>query len=237
MKYGTWVVFFASLVIAVVVCMATSVIDRESFMVAGVQAGEQSSEKSAEKPAAKSSGPPPLVVNRSAPLLLDALPEEPSPKPEDGLVADNTACHCCHTNYKNEWLAVEHARANVGCMKCHGECYEHRDDEDNVTPPDIMYSPEMIGPACGKCHDTHDVPAAEVITRWQQRCPGKEKPDEIVCTDCHGEHRLKFRTVWWDKKTRQLVVRGEQRIKLAPDYTKKKNDRSSGPEQEIVEMQ
>ena len=66
----------------------------------------------------KSSGPPPLVVDKDAPLLL----EEPN-RPEKSAVkkplADNAPCLVCHANYKAEPLAHRHARDNVGCVTCH----------------------------------------------------------------------------------------------------------------------
>jgi len=42
--------------------------------------------------------------------------------------------------------------------------------------------------------------------------PDKTDPDKIVCTDCHGEHRMKVRTIIWDKKTGKLLRtnRGEK---------------------------
>jgi hypothetical protein len=108
----------------------------------------------------------------------------------------------------------------VGCVKCHGPSYAHRDDENNATPPDVMYWPQRIDPACLECHETHDAPAKQVIAMWQKRCHGKTNPQQLVCTDCHGQHRLKFRTVWWDKKTGKLIVRKQgQRIKLRHDAT------------------
>jgi hypothetical protein len=169
----------------------------------------------------QSGGPPPLVIDRKAPLLLEDLPDKPAAEPAEGPVADNGPCYVCHTNYETEEMVVEHARENVGCMDCHGKSYEHRDDEDNVTPPDVMFAQDEIDAACRECHDMHDVPAVKVITRWQERCPGKQNPKEIVCTDCHGQHRLAFRTVWWNKKTGELIIRGKERIKVAPDYSKK----------------
>ena len=68
-----------------------------------------------------------------------------------------------------------------------------------------------------------DRPAAKVLARWQEKCPARNSPTELLCTDCHGEHRLKFRSYWWDKKTREFVVpkEGEPRTKPAPDLTKK----------------
>jgi len=194
-----------------------------------VQADEQIADKPAkqpgEKPAAESSGKsgglPPLVVDRDQPLLLDDGPEKVEDPADKGPMADNLACHCCHTNYKEEPLAVIHAKAEVGCVDCHGDSFAHRDDEDNVTPPDVMYPPEKIDAACQECHEKHDAPARKVLARWQERCPAKEDFNQIVCTDCHGRHRLPVRTVWWNKKTRKLIIRKEGTVKRAVDYTKK----------------
>ncbi len=173
---------------------------------------------------AAEAAPPPLIINKDKPLLLEepkpAEPDDPWAAPE-GPVADNQACFVCHENYKEEPMAADHAKVNVGCVKCHGESLEHRDDEDNITPPDIMYPPEKIEPSCVKCHKTHLSPPGELIARWQERCPAKTDPKTIVCTDCHGQHRLKLRTVWWDKKTRKLIIREKgERTEPADDLTK-----------------
>jgi predicted CXXCH cytochrome family protein len=167
--------------------------------------------------------PPPLVVDKKAPLLLDE-PKKPAQDPWDaptGPVANNQACFVCHGNYQTESMAGVHAKANVGCVKCHGESFAHRDDEDNVTPPDVMFWPEKIEPGCKECHDEHDAPAVKVIARWQECCPAKTDPKSVLCTDCHGkEHRLKVRTVRWDKQTRKLLVRKPAEPKPPADAPK-----------------
>lgn len=214
MRHGVWVVLPVLLSMAVVACVAD--------WLGGPQLPGSSIAGAAEKEGKTAGGLPPLVIDKGAPLLLDAPPEEDPLDVPQGPLANNTACFVCHTNYEEEPFAVEHAKVNVGCVKCHGESFAHRDDEDNITPPDTMYGPEKIESNCRKCHDVHDAPAAEVIARWQQRCPAKTNPKEIVCTDCHGQHRLKVRTVWWDKKTRKLIIRKEdERVKVAPDLTAK----------------
>ena len=48
---------------------------------------------------------------------------------------------------------------------------------------------------CKECHEKHDFPAAEVVRNWQKRTGQKEQAEPIVCTDCHGDHRLKIRSV------------------------------------------
>ncbi len=163
-------------------------------------------------PAAKPGGPPPLKVDSGAPLLLDEpSPKTPKRKP-NGPVADNSACFVCHTNYDGEEMVVQHAIGNVGCIKCHGESHAHRNDEDNITPPDVMYPAAKIDKACQECHDTHDAPAKKVIAMWQKKCPSKSDAGQLICTDCHGEHRLKQRQVVWDKVTRKLVPRKDGQV-------------------------
>lgn len=152
-------------------------------------------------------GPPPLVVDTSAPLLLDE-PEKPK-TPDDfaaaHTAADNSPCFVCHVNYQAEPLAATHAANGVGCVTCHGESFAHRNDENNTTPPGHMYAADKIDEACGQCHRIHDAPAIKVIALWQQRCPEKTDPASIYCTDCHGEHRLKVRSVRWNKETGELI--------------------------------
>ena len=73
-----------------------------------------------------------------------------------------------------------------------------------------MYWSERIDPACTECHKTHHAPAREVIARWNTRSAKMDKPGQIVCTDCHGNHRMELRTVRWNKRTGKLLVPGSQ---------------------------
>lgn len=190
-----------------------------------------------ENEANPTGGLPPLVIDTSVPLLLDEPDEE-----EKALAAaatqaanENSACFVCHTNYQSEFLANRHAQANVGCFNCHGESSAHQNDENNITPPETLYSAEKIDPFCRSCHTVHDispreiivrwlekkseennpsckgchesddVPPVKVVARWKERDLEKIKPEKIVCTDCHGDHRMKVRTIIWDKKTGKLL--------------------------------
>jgi len=160
---------------------------------------------------------PPLSLEG---FLDEKLPEADPDKPK--LKVDNSACYVCHGNYDGEPLVVSHGMEKIGCVKCHGESLAHRDDEDHVTPPDKMYAPEEIAKNCEECHKEHPAPAIDVIKRWQERCSAKTDPKTLVCTDCHFQHRMKFRTVWWNKKTGEFIIRKEgQRIKPAADNTRK----------------
>ena len=152
---------------------------------------------------------PPLSVDDDAPILNEGGEDKKSTV-EKGAAADNTACFVCHANYREEILAVQHAEKKVGCVDCHGDSYPHRNDENNTTPPDIIYPKDKIVGACRKCHETHDVPAVEVIALWLKRYPEGKDVKVIVCTDCHGAHRLKIRNVRWDKKTRKLILKENQ---------------------------
>jgi hypothetical protein len=154
-----------------------------------------------------------LTLSASAavpPLSLDGYRDEklPSGRHESaGLKEFNGGCYVCHGNYRTEALVVRHAQKKVGCSDCHGPSIPHQVDEFHRTPPEKMFGLHNIDQMCGKCHEDHDVPARKVITRWQQRGAAKGNAKNIVCTDCHFEHRLASRTVVWDKKTGKLVVR------------------------------
>ncbi len=154
---------------------------------------------------------PPLSLEG---FLDEKLPEAPTG--DDGIKADNFACHVCHGNYREEPFAVTHAKADISCIDCHGVSHAHRDDEDNIIPPDVMYPPEEIAKKCMKCHKKHDAPAKEVIARWLKRCSDKKDPGKLVCTDCHGQHRLKLRLVRWDKKTGKLITGKKPAAQAAP---------------------
>lgn len=152
-------------------------------------------------------GLPSLVVDTNTPLLL----EEPGEGTGASVVADtraaaeNATCLVCHANYRAELLASRHASADIGCSQCHGESLAHKNDENNTTPPQTMYSADKIDPFCQGCHTAHDVPAQKVIARWMERGFDKTEPKRTVCTDCHGEHRMKVRTVIWDKNSGTLL--------------------------------
>jgi len=133
------------------------------------------------------------------PLLLEEPPLVLEDEPV-GPMADNSRCHVCHINYADEALAVTHARANISCEQCHGASDAHCGDEDNITAPDIMYPKEKINSFCKTCH-----PKAKLGA-------GKE-----YCTDCHGEHRLGYRTRKWDKTTGKLIV--DDKVRMLTDET------------------
>ena len=143
------------------------------------------------------------------PLSLDKYRDEKLPVGKDesaGLKEVNGGCYVCHGNYRTESLVISHAKEKVGCVECHGESLPHQVDEFHRTPPEKMYGPHNVDKMCGKCHEEHDAPADKVIERWQQRCPDKTDPKQIVCTDCHFQHRLPSRDVVWNKKTGKLVI-------------------------------
>lgn len=150
-----------------------------------------------------------LAGQQEKPLLLDEGEQVAKPGPGE---ADNSRCHVCHLNFATEELAVTHARGGIGCASCHGDCDAHIADESWAsggpgTPPGIMYPREKIDAACRKCHTSHDAPAKAVLKRWKERAASGTDIPDIVCTDCHGRHRLKseLRKAWWDKRTGKPV--------------------------------
>jgi hypothetical protein len=124
---------------------------------------------------------------------------KPKSAPAKGAVANNSRCLVCHINFEDEELAVTHAKADIGCVKCHGESKAHSADEDNVTPPDIMFPRPKLNAACLKCH-----PAAKLSQVHKPVLSGAETKNKH-CTDCHGEHLMSHRTRNWDKATGKLL--------------------------------
>jgi hypothetical protein len=134
------------------------------------------------------------------PLLLEDNPGLEEPASTEGPAADNSRCHVCHLNYSDEELAVSHARANIGCEQCHGASDAHCGDEDNITPPDMMYPKDKINSSCMACH-----PRESIDTEQHQPLFGGTAIENKYCTDCHGSHRLSYRTRRWDKTTGELI--------------------------------
>jgi hypothetical protein len=146
---------------------------------------------------------------REKPLLLEDPPlllEEE----ETGPVADNSRCHVCHINYDDEVLAVTHTRTNISCEQCHGASDAHCSDEDNITPPDIMYPVAKIRPFCMGCHPKDKINIAE-----HKSVLADNGANEGNCANCHGEHRLSYRTRKWDKSTGKLIE--DDKVRMTTD--------------------
>lgn len=137
-----------------------------------------------------------LDRTESPPLLLEEGDTD-NQLPEGS--ADNSRCEVCHLNLAGEELVVKHARAGVGCAKCHGQSDAHIADESwasggNGTPPEVMYPRDKIASGCMSCHS-----AEQVFLKAE-----KHKPDAWLiayevktCTECHGKHRLPLRKCKW----------------------------------------
>ncbi len=142
---------------------------------------------------------PPLSVKKDeAPLLLEEPDDQASAA--KGPVADNSRCHVCHMNYEVEKLAVTHAKANVGCETCHGASDAHCSDEDNITPPEIMYPRAKVNRSCMACHLKK-----EIDTKAHKPVLKALAENKKLCTDCHGDHRLAHRTRRWNRTTGELI--------------------------------
>jgi hypothetical protein len=144
---------------------------------------------------APAQSPPPgrakQAPGEKALLLLD---DDAEAKPPAEGMADNSRCHVCHVNFAHEELAVRHARAKIGCPKCHGPSDAHIDDESwtsggKGTPPDKMFLPAKVNAFCMTCH--------EMSKSEAQKCPFPAMHDKKLCTDCHGKHRLAQRKCKW----------------------------------------
>ena len=135
----------------------------------------------------------PLLLLDDEPLLL--LDDDDGAEDPDEPQADNSRCFVCHINYMAEDIAVIHARADIGCNGCHGESDEHIADESwasggNGTAPDTMFPKPRIVPFCMGCHPKDKIDLV-------QHKPLFANIEKMVCTDCHGEHRLPIRRCKW----------------------------------------
>jgi len=133
-----------------------------------------------------------------------------TPSTRKGFVA-NQFCSACHYGFDDEKLAQRHEQAGIGCERCHGESERHRSDEDNITPPEIMYPKAKINPTCMMCHPRHEI---QHVVRHKELLAGAktvfdsadEDGNQIYCTDCHAkDHRINVRNIRWNKATGELI--------------------------------
>ncbi len=144
----------------------------------------------AEPPKPAGDGKPP--ARKPLLLLEDDADSKPSGKPG----ADNSRCQVCHLNFAQDKWVIAHARAGIGCAKCHGICDAHIADESwasggNGTAPDAMYPRAKISAFCMTCHAKEKMPA-DAHKDFLADTTGKQ-----TCTDCHGKHRLAKRKCRW----------------------------------------
>ena len=136
--------------------------------------------------------------------------EEPAEeRTEEETFVANLFCSACHYAFGDEELALSHERAGIGCERCHGESERHRSDEDNITPPEIMYPKAKINPTCMMCHPRgkikHVSDHASFLAGAETIFDKSDGPKQY-CIDCYGkEHRMNVRTIRWNKATGELL--------------------------------
>ncbi|MHC4520630.1 MAG: multiheme c-type cytochrome [Planctomycetota bacterium] len=143
-----------------------------------------------------------------------AATEDYYSKPTEAFVA-NPFCKACHLDFDEDELALNHEIAGIGCERCHGESLRHRSDEANVTPPQLMYPKERINPTCMMCHPRHEIQHLEehrpileagLSVFEMEEVDGDDADAKKYCIDCHGpHHRMKVRTIRWDKATGKVL--------------------------------
>ena len=123
----------------------------------------------------------------------------------------NQFCAACHYGFIDEEMALTHEKAGIGCERCHGESERHRSDENNITPPEIMYPVEKITPTCMMCHPRHEI---EHVASHKPMLAGaktifdsdQSNSEQMYCTTCHAkEHKINVRTIQWNKATGELL--------------------------------
>jgi len=147
------------------------------------------------------------TVSVEAAAAEDADEEEPTKV----TFTANQFCSACHYGFMDEALASTHEKAGIGCERCHGESERHRSDEDNITPPEIMYPKDKINPTCMMCHPRHEIKHIAAHTPLLSGAktifdPDQDGGGQLYCTTCHAkEHRINVRTIRWNKATGELM--------------------------------
>jgi hypothetical protein len=166
------------------------------------------------RPFAKTNNPPeeePLLLMDEPLLLVDD--GEGQLLSQGAQIADNSRCYVCHINFSIENFAVTHARADISCEHCHGPSDAHCSDEDNITPPDIMYPEEKINPSCLQCH-------LNGIKDNEEHQPVLAAVMQKNCTSCHDDHKMSHRTRRWNRQTGELVY--DDKVRMMDDNMIKK---------------
>jgi len=140
--------------------------------------------------------------NIEEPVEKEATNNTVEQRDQVAIKADNSFCYVCHLNYDGEQLTADHEWAGIGCEECHGRSYDHCNDENNITPPEIMYPAAKINPFCMSCHPETELKQQDA----HQPILSDLAKQQTYCTVCHGaEHRMSVRNVRWNKATGELL--------------------------------
>jgi len=196
-----------------VVMMAALVVSGLLVFAASCSFEKQATDESGREQAEE------VVVQQQAgnePIEAQAKAEPAAKEAQEETFIANPFCAACHYGFDEEELALEHAQAGIGCERCHGESERHRSDEDNVTPPEIMYTKDKINPTCMMCHPRHEIgdvtyheplfAGAATIFDPEIGPAGNAVSQKIYCTTCHAKgHRVNVRSIRWNKATGELL--------------------------------
>ena len=152
-------------------------------------------------------------VDNSAGKQTEEGPIEQQAKAEQAeheFFVANSFCAVCHYGFDEEELARDHELVGIGCERCHGESERHRSDEDNVTPPEIMYPKAKINPTCMMCHPRGEINHVRdhkpLLAGAKTIFDPEAASRNVYCTACHAKHhRINVRTIRWNKATGELL--------------------------------
>jgi|GEM_PF-2690533 len=158
------------------------------------------------------------VPNPEKPYVLRKVVVSDNPwGPPPPVLANNDACVKCHKEFEKEEMVHEHRFGNAGCVRCHGDSKKHAADPEKgkSVPPDKMYTRENMTAMCIECHKDFDkvhktekglngFAGKDFVAKWLKKNTDKlddaDAPErKPACYDCHGHHKLKKRTVTWEK--------------------------------------
>ncbi len=119
--------------------------------------------------------------------------------------ADDADARCfdCHARYRTETVAATHRKHGHGCAACHGASEAHAADPKGHAAPDVMVPRTEINLSCmNRGRHPPDALAREEGHRAIFPEPAHATK---TCTDCHGKHRMKTRSVRWDRATGEQI--------------------------------
>ncbi len=98
----------------------------------------------------------------------------------------NMRCFECHIDFEEEALVVQHQKAGVTCMRCHGHSQAHIEDEVRKTKADVTFRGKAMVLFCQTCHEPDACRRVQAHAEELALPPEKQR----LCTACHGEHEL-----------------------------------------------
>lgn len=119
----------------------------------------------------------------------------PGKQQANSQTVSNDACLECHSTFRDEPIARDHARVGHLCVDCHGPSKEHMSGGKEKVKPDVVFRHDQVDAHCGQCHEPGHHPRRK-MERFIEQYRGHPGPNgrtitsASICTDCHGRHLI-----------------------------------------------